>query len=329
MRLTRRTALRAALGTLLAAPALHRARAAEAVSYLFPAPSFLPAFMPHHVAQKRGYFTSAGLEVTFQTGRGGADTAKQVAVGNADLGGGVGETTMIVRANGLPVRGVALLGGRPIFQVAARKAVGIKGFGDLRGRKVGVIGYQDTGYYALLGVLAASGLKRTDLQIQAVGAAGMTQLMIAGSLDAIMATPDWSDAIEQAGTALDHFPIDAVFPAMAQAVFASDQTVQRRPAVLRGFVGGLLHAVRDCMQDPAAAARDFVAAVPQHAGKEAEMERILRRYVADVYPTNPPDALGRFDAERLRTVQKFYVENSIIQTAVPVADLYTNDFVGQ
>jgi NitT/TauT family transport system substrate-binding protein len=320
---------RAIIGGLFAAPAIHFAKAAEEkVVYLFPAPSFLPAFVPHQLAQKRSYFTAAGLIVEFRTGRGGADAATQVAAGNADVGGGVGETTMIVRPNGLEVRGVALLGARPIFQVAARKGAGIKTLADLRGKKVGVIGYQDTGYYALLGTLAASGLKREDLQVQAVGSAGMTQLMIAKSLDAIMTTPDWSDAIESAGVALDYFPIDAVFPAMAQAVLASDSIIKKRPAAVRGFVQAILHSVRDCMADPASAARDYVAAVPQHAGKEAEIERILRRYVSDCYHTEPLSDLGRFDPERLRKVQQFYLDNKIIQTAVPVADLYTNDFVG-
>jgi NitT/TauT family transport system substrate-binding protein len=88
-----------------------------------------------------------------------------------------------------------------------------------------------------------------------------------------------------------------------------------------------MQAVRDCMADPAAAARDFIAAVPQHAGKETEMERILRRYVTQVYATTPASALGTYDPARLKTVQKFYVDNNIIQTAVPVEDLYTNQFV--
>lgn len=320
---------RAFAGGLLAAPALiGRALAAEPVTYLFPAPAVLPAFVPHQLAQKRGYFAAEGLAVTFQTGRGGADTAKQVAVGNADLGGGVGETTMIVRPNGLQVRGVALLGGRPIFQVAARKAANIKSLTDLRGKKVGIIAYQDTGYYALLGVLAASGLKKPDLEIQAVGPAGMTQLMISGALDAIMATPEWSDTIEGAGVPLDYFSVDAVFPAMAQAVFASDETIKKKPQAVRGFVHAILHAVRDCIADPTTSAADYVAAVPQHAGKEAEIERILKRYATETYRTDPPSNLGRFDPERLRKVQKFYIDNDIIQTAVPIEELYTNDFVG-
>jgi NitT/TauT family transport system substrate-binding protein len=38
--------------------------------------------------------------------------------------------------------------------------------------------------------------------------------------------------------------------------------------------------------------------------------------------------LGKFDPARLRTIQKFYVENDIVQTAVPIGELYSNDFVG-
>jgi NitT/TauT family transport system substrate-binding protein len=323
MNLTRR----AALGGLLAAPAV-RARAAEPLTYLFPAPSFLPAFVPHQLAMARGYFTAQGLAVTFQTGRGGADAAKQVAVGNADLGGGVGETSMIVRPNGLPVRGVALLGGRSLFQLASLKPAAIKAPADLRGKKVGVIGYQDTSYYALLGVLAAAKIKRDELEVQSLGPAGMTQLMIAGKVDAIMAVPEWSFQIENAGVALDQLPIDSLFPSMSQAVVASDAIIAKRPDAVRGFVAAILKAMGDCIDDPAAAARDYAEAVPQQAGKSKDIETILRRYVTEVYPVTPPLRLGQFDPARLKTVQDFYFGNDIVHGETPVEELYTNAFVG-
>lgn len=324
MKITRRTAVGGLLATAVIRPAF---AAPEKVTYLFPAPSFLPAFMPFHIAGKRGYYTANNIEVAFQTGRGGADVAKQVGVGNADLGGGLGETAIIVRPNDLPVRAVAQLGQQPLFQLVTRKDAGVKSPADLRGKKLGVISYQDTGYYALLAVLAGHGLKRADLEIQAVGPAGVTQLMIAKSLDGIMATPEWADAIESAGIPLDYYSVDKVFPAMAQAILASDTIVKERPAAVGGFVKAVMQALRDCMSDPASAARDFVAVVPQHAGKEAVMERILRAYVTKVYRTEPPSALGKFDPARIKTVQKFYLENNIIQKAVPVEDLYTNQFV--
>jgi NitT/TauT family transport system substrate-binding protein len=318
---------RATLTGLLAAPMIRTARAAEPVTYLFPAPSFLPAFVPHRLAEKRGYYTANGLDVTFQTGRGGADVAKQVGVGNADLGGGVGETSMIVRANGLPVRGVALLGGKSLCQIVTRKAANIKALTDLRGKKIGVIAYQDTSFYALLGVLASVGIHRTDLEIQAVGPAGMTQLMISGSLDGIMAVPEWSVAIETAGTPLDYFPIDKVMPSMAQAILSSDATIKKRPQMVHGFVTAVLRALSEAMQDPAAAARDFAAQVPQQQGKEVELEVIIRRYATQVWPTTPPSDLGRFDPQRLLMLQKSYIANEVIQTAVPIEELYTNEFV--
>ncbi|HEX3506723.1 MAG TPA: ABC transporter substrate-binding protein [Xanthobacteraceae bacterium] len=324
MKLTRR----AALGGLMATVAAGRSFAAtEEVTYLFPAPSFLPAFMPFHIATKRGYFAANNVAVTFQTGHGGADVAQQVGAGNAALGGGLGETSMIVRPNGLPVRAVAQLGSHPLFKLVTRKESDVKSFADLRGKKLGVIGYQDTGYYALLAVIAANGMKKTDLEIQAVGPAGVTQLMIAKSLDGIMATPEWADTIETGGVALDYFDVEKVFPAMAQAILTSDKMIKERPAAVGGFVKAIMQAVRDCIADPAAASRDFVAAVPQQAGKEAEMERILRRYVTQIYATTPASALGSFNPARLETVQKFYLDNAIIHSAVPVGDLYTNQFV--
>jgi NitT/TauT family transport system substrate-binding protein len=319
---------RAAIGGLVATAAMRPAfAAASAMTYLLPAPAILPAFLPFQLAQKRNYFEANGIAVTFATGRGGADVAKQVGAGNADLGGGVGETSMIVRPNGLPIRGVALLGQRPLFELVTRKAANVGKLADLRGKKLGVTSYQDTGYYALLAVIAAQGIQRTELEIQQVGPAGVTQLMIAQSLDGIMAVPEWSDAIEAAGVPLDFFPIDKIFPAMAQAIMASDGIIKEKPEVVRGCVRAVLQAVRDCIADPVAATTDYIAAVPQHAGQEVVIERVLRRYVTDVYHTDPPSALGRFDPDRLRKVQKFYIENHIIESAVPIDDLYTNEFV--
>jgi NitT/TauT family transport system substrate-binding protein len=315
-----------ALGLVMAG-ARRAAAASEKVTYLFPAPLFLPAFVPHHLAQYRNYFRDEGVEVAFQVGRGGADVAKQVALGNAEIGGASGDTSMIVRANGLPVRGVALLGGRSLYQIATRKDRGITGLKQLRGKRVGVIAFQDSGYYALLGALAGSGLQKSDLKIEAVGAAGMTQLMISGDLDGITATPDWADAIETAGVPLDYIPFERNFPAMAQAVVTSDKMIAERPAAVRGVVRAILRGVTECMKDPDAAAKDFCKAVPQQAGKEAEIRRILARYVTQVYPVEKPGDLGRFDPERLKIIQKFYLDNGIIQTAVPIEELYSNAFV--
>ncbi|WP_346899139.1 ABC transporter substrate-binding protein [uncultured Roseibium sp.] len=305
------------------------AQAAEKVSYLFPAPDFLPAFAPFQLAKHKGYFADEGLDVTFMVGKGGADVATQVAVGNADIGGGIGDTPIIVRANGLKIRGVALLGGRGLTQLAWRKDSGITGPADFKGKAIGVLGFQDTTYYNLLGAMASVGLTKNDVNIQGVGPGGIIQLTIAGTLQGMSGVPEWIAAVEAAGVPMDQVSVDTMFPAMAQAILASDKTIAERPEVVKGIVAGVIRALKDIEADPAKAAKEYVSFVPQHTGKEKAIEAIMRAYVEKVYPAAEGQPLGAFDPERMAKVQKFYIDNGIVKTAVPVEDLYTNEFVPQ
>src|SRR5260370_41115528 len=112
----------AALGAgLLAAPAV-RAQTLEKITYLFPAPPVLPAFGPIRLAQGKGYFTQAGLDVNFAVGRGGVDVAKQGGAGNAPLGGIVADGPIMVRQNGGPIKDVAVFGGTGLMQLGVRAA---------------------------------------------------------------------------------------------------------------------------------------------------------------------------------------------------------------
>ena len=109
-------ALAVAVGHFVAvAPAnAQSAQKLEDVNYLLPAPPTLPAFAPWVLAQQRGYYAREGLKVSFLVAKGGVDVAKQVGAGNAPIGGGIGDTPIIVRAQGVPVKAVALIGGREI-----------------------------------------------------------------------------------------------------------------------------------------------------------------------------------------------------------------------
>jgi len=302
------------------------ATAQEKLTYLFPAPDFLPSFAPFQLAKAKGYYADAGLEVTFQVGKGGADVAKQVGVGNADLGGGIGDTAIIVRANGLPVRGVAVLGAKSLTQLYWRVDSGITGVEDMAGKSIGVLAFQDTTYYNLLAALASVGLGKGDVDAQAVGPAGIIQLMISGDIQAFSGVPEWAAAVRGAGVELDMVAITEIFPAMAQAIIASDEIIAERPEVVDAFVDATIKGYLDVIADPAQAAADYVAAVPQHEGKEAQMEAIMRNYVELVYGSET-EGFGMFDEARLQAVQDFYVANEIVREAVPIADTYTNQFV--
>ena len=301
------------------------AQAAEKVTYLFPAPSFLPAFAPFMIAQGKGYYADEGVEVEFAIGKGGADVAKQVGAGNADLGGGIGDTSVIVRPNGVPVKAVAVLGGRALTQIVVREDAKIENLADLKGKTIAVMAYQDTTFYSLLGTLAAFNMTKNDVNAQAVGPAGVSKLMISGDAQAMAGVPEWAAAVEGAGIPVKWFSVDEYFPGMAQAIIASDDTIANKPEAVRGFVKATLKALAEIIKDPQAAAKDYVAAVPQHQGKEAVMAKILGYYAEKVYPGQK--VLGAMDRNRLERLQEFYLAQGIIRSKTPLDDLYTNHFV--
>src|SRR5262249_53433544 len=201
------------------------AAADEEMTYLLPAPASLPAFSPFMIAQHKGYYAAEGLKVKFVTGQGGADVATQVGAGNAEAGGGIGDTTIVVRPNGVPVRAVALLGGGGLHQLFIREDAGIADPRQLRGKVIAVQSFQDTSYYALLGTLAALGLTRNDVTVQAAGPAGIVQLLVNGTAQAMVGVFDFALAAEAGGVRLRRFSIRDYFPSMAQTVLVSDSSI--------------------------------------------------------------------------------------------------------
>src|SRR6202047_906010 len=157
------------------------ASAAEKITYLLPAPPSLPAFAPWVLAKHLGYYSQAGYDLEFVVARGGVDVAKQIGVGNAPIGGAIGDTPIIVRGNGVPVKAVGLMGGGALTVVVGRKDRGIEKLAGLRGKKISVLAFQDTTYYALLGALASKNITKNDVNAQAVGPAAVASLVVAGT----------------------------------------------------------------------------------------------------------------------------------------------------
>jgi NitT/TauT family transport system substrate-binding protein len=317
----------AAIGIVLAAqlappPA---ASAAESVTYLFPAPPSLPAFGPIRLAKGKGYFADTGIDVSFAVGRGGVDVAKQVGAGNAPLGGIVADGPIMVRQNGVPIKIVAVFGGRGFMQLVVREDSGVEKPADLKGKTISVMSFQDTTYYALLGLLASAGLTQDDLNIQSAGPAGVWEFVATGKSVGMAGVPDWIPPVQAAGVKVKVIPTDEFFPHMAQGIGVSDQVLKEKPELVGKFVKAALRGMKDIMDDPNRAAEDFVNYVPEWKGKEGAIKATFNYYATLVYPGQPQ--LGEVNVERLRNLQDFYLAKGIIQRKSPLEDLYTNQFI--
>ncbi len=301
------------------------ARSAETITYLFPAPPVLPAFAPIQLAKGKGYFAQEGLDVNYAVGRGGVDVAKQVGAGNAPVGGIVADGPIVVRQNGVPIKIVAVFGGRGFMQLVVRADAGIEKPADLKGKTISVMSYQDTTYYALLGLLASVGLSQDDVNIQSAGPTGVWEFVATGKSVGMAGVPDWIPPVEAAGVKVKIMPTEQYFPHMAQGIGASDQIIKEKPELVRKVVDAALHGMKDVMDNPDQAAIDFVKFVPEWQGKEGAVKAALKYYADLVYPGQ--QQLGAVDPERLAKLQDFYLAKGIINKKSPLDELYTNEFV--
>jgi len=322
---SRRCTFFAAALLALAAGVPQSAAAAESITYLFPAPPILPAFGPIQLAKGKGYFAAAGLDVNFAVGRGGVDVAKQVGAGNAPIGGIVADAPIMVRPNGVPIKMVAVFGGKGFMQLVVREDSGIEKPADLKGKTITVMSYQDTTFYALLGLLASAGLSQDDVNIQAVGPTGVWEFVAAGKSAGMAGVPDWIPPVQAAGVKVRIIPTDEFFPHMAQAIAVSDQTIKEKPEMVGKFVQAALHGMKDIIDDPDKAAADFVSFVPEWKGKEGAVKAAFNYYAKLVYVGQTK--LGEINVERLTKLQDFYLTKGIIQKKTPVEELYTNQFI--
>ncbi|MBP6853604.1 MAG: ABC transporter substrate-binding protein [Rhodoferax sp.] len=323
--LTRRACLALCAAASLAAPHAVQAQALQEITYLLPAPGTLPAFGPWMLAQAKGYYKAEGLDVKFVTARGGVDVAKQVGAGNAVIGGAIGDTPIIARAQGIPVKAVAVLGSGSLMQLVTHKDERIESPRELKGKTVTVLAYTDTTYYALLGMLSKVGLTKNDVTIQAAGPAGVWQQFAAKKASGMAGTPDWTVNAMDAGAKVDILPADVYFKSMAQAILVSDETIQKNPQLVQKLVRATLKGMKDIMANPKEAAIAYANHVTAHKGKEASIEQMFTMYNKYVYVNQKVP--GTMDETRLSDLQKFYVANGVVPSAVPLKDLYTNQFV--
>ena len=315
-----------ALGVSICVAAAPAARANEHVKFLLPTVKELPSFAPWILADYQGYYNQEGIDIEFLVGRGGVDVAKQVGAGNADMGEATGDTTIFVRGNGVPVKTVAVLGGGGLMQLVTRDDAGINDLKDLRGKSIAVVAYADTTYYVLLGMLASVGLTKNDVKAEAVGIAGITQMVSNGNMPAGACNPECVTQIQENGTKIRVWPSAQYTPSMAQAIVASEKTMAERPEVVRKVIRATMRALKELWADPAGVTKIYIRAMPTYAGKEEYFTKIYQNYVKWVY-SGPQAKLGAMDPVQLDKLEDLYLSQEIIRTKVPVNELYTNEFL--
>jgi NitT/TauT family transport system substrate-binding protein len=171
----RRRAILAAAPALLAAPAIVRAQGSKPekpkVSLAVGGKSAL-YYLSLTVAEKKGFFKDAGLDVTINDFQGGSKALEALMGGSADVVSGAYEHTIRMQQRGQAIKGFALIGRGMQLAIGLRKDVAekVKGPADIKGMKFGVTAPGSQTQMLVTTWAAKGGLKATDISVVGVGA---------------------------------------------------------------------------------------------------------------------------------------------------------------
>ncbi len=141
-----------------------------------------------HLSQQKGWFKAAGLDPSVEDGNGSVTTVQIVGSGSTfDVGHAALASMMIARDKGLPVKAVAVYARHSDIGVLVPEESGITGPAQLKGKKVVyTAGSLEAPF--IDSFLAAGGLKRGDLELINVDAAGKVATYSVGRADAVFST---------------------------------------------------------------------------------------------------------------------------------------------
>lgn len=141
-----------------------------------------------HLAQQKGWYKQAGLDVSLEDGNGSVTTVQIVGAGDSfDVGHAALASMMIAREKGMPVKAVAVFARQSDIGLLVPADAGITGPAQLKGKKVAyTAGSLEAPFIDAF--LAAGKLKKSDLELINVDAAGKASTYAVGRADAAFST---------------------------------------------------------------------------------------------------------------------------------------------
>lgn len=278
------------------------------------------------VAQERGYFKEAGLDVKIiQPGEVRPEAA--VASGTADFGISFQEYVTLARADKIPIVSIAAVLQHNTSGFASLANLEVDSPADFEGLRYGTFG---TPFEAptLEVLMERAGADFSKLKIVDIGFADPLALIAEKQIDLAWIFYGWQGfQAQQQGVNLnvvmmkDYF--DSIPDYYTPVVIASESSIANRPEIITALLKGLSRGYEFAIENPGEAAELLLAAVPE---LDPALVKASQNWLSAYYQAEAP----RWGEQKQSIWQGYIdwmVKNRILSAPISASDAFTNRFL--
>ncbi len=277
-------------------------------------------FAPFYVAQSKGYYKAAGLDVTFHHGI-VPDLIGSMVLGHDNFVFASGDEELVARSKNLQVVDVATIFQRYPVSLIVPADSPIKTLADLKGHTIGEPGPFGATHIGLLALLYQAHLSLSDVKAQSIGFTQVAALL-GHKVDAVMGYSNNEPLqLKKQGFAVRTFAVSDYQPLVSNGIVTTIDTLHSQHQLVQNFVQATLKGLKNVIADPAGAVQMSKSFVPN---LDADRAMTVLQATIPLWQGNGQAALGYNDAATWQSMEQFLVAQKIIPPVQDLSQAYTN-----
>src|SRR6266567_2178797 len=275
-------------------------------------------FAPFYVAQSKGYYRDAGLDVTFHHGIVN-DLIGSMVLGHDTFVFASGDEELVARSKGLKVVDVATVFQKYPVSLIVPANSPIQTLADLKGHTIGEPGPFGSTHVGLLALLYQAHLTPGDVHIQSIGFTQVAAL-IGHHVDAVVGYSNNEPLqLQKQGFAVRTFAVSDYQPLVSNGIVTTEDTLAHQHAMVQNFVQATLKGLQEVIANPTEAVQISKSYVP---GMDANKAMSELQATIPIWQGN--GRLGYNDSATWQSMEQFLMALKIIPGGQNFSQAYTN-----
>jgi NitT/TauT family transport system substrate-binding protein len=277
-------------------------------------------FAPFYVAQSKGYYKAAGLNVTFHHGFVN-DVIGSMVLGHDNFVFATGDEELVARSKNLSVVNVATIYQRyPVSLIVPTNST-IHTLADIKGHTIGEPAPYGATHIGLLALLYQAHLSLSDVHVTEIGFTQVSALL-AHKFDAVVGYSNNEPLqLRKQGLQVRTFDVSDYQPLISNGIITTETTLHNQPDVVRSFVQATIKGLKDVIANPADAvqiSKNYVQ------GMDTANAMSVLQATIPIWQGDSQKPLGYNDNATWQSTEQFLVSQKVIPPVDNLSQAYTN-----